>query len=129
MWRRQHWAVASDPKGAFDADPDGDGIKNGLEFVFGLDPNVAGKLDVNHLNFDGTKLSVNWMKPSVSQLNYEILETDNLSPSNSWKVLSNLTRTQISVSNNFEKIEFTNPSGWAQGGEKQKFIRIRITQP
>jgi hypothetical protein len=128
-WRKQHWGNTSDPNGDFDADPDHDGIKNGLEFIFGLDPNAAGKLGVDRFNFDGTTLTVNWMKPESSQLNYEILETDNLSPSNSWTVLSDLTRTQISVSNNFEKVEFTKPSGWALGGDERKFIRIRVTQP
>ena len=128
-WKKKYWGSTSDPDAAFDADPDGDGIKNGLEFIFGLDPKVAGKIGADRFNFDGTTLTVNWIKEANSQLNYEILETDNLFPSNSWTVLSNLTRTRISASNNFEKVEFTKPSGWAPSGEKQKFIRIRVTQP
>jgi len=129
VWKKKHWGSASNPNGAFGADPDHDGIKNGVEFVFGLDPKAAGKLGLNQFKFDGSKVTVKWMKPDESKLNYEILETDHLSGSNSWTVLSNLNRQQISVSNNFEKVEFTKPSGWLPGGEEKKFIRIRVTQP
>jgi hypothetical protein len=128
-WKKKHWGNASNPNGAFDADPDGDGIKNGLEFIFGLDPKVSGKLGIHQFRFNGRKLTVNWMKPAASGLTYEIQENNTLRNTNGWIVLQNLNRHNVSETNHFEKVEFTKPSGWLDGGENKKFIRIRVIKP
>jgi hypothetical protein len=128
-WQKAYWGSTADPNAVLAADPDHDGIKNGIEFVFGTDPTVPGKLGADKMRFDGTTLTVRWMKPATSGLTYEILENDSMRNPNGWTPVQDPVRTPISESGNFERVKFTHPEGWIQGGENKKFIRIRITQP
>jgi surface-anchored protein len=51
QWQQIHWPGSADPQRvSADADPDGDGIRNLLEYAFDLDPNLASRSGLPELS-------------------------------------------------------------------------------
>ena len=82
-WRARHFE--SNPSaGEPDADPDGDGRSNLLEYATGSDPNSAGNPEVIRAQFEAGAFVLTIRKgPGVKDVRYEVEGSPNLSPG-SW---------------------------------------------
>jgi fibronectin-binding autotransporter adhesin len=109
--------VASDQQGP-NADPDGDGVSNLVEYaVAGLDPTVANG-SVGSLS--GTTLSFTKRLPLASDLTYAIEESTDLGIADVWEEVP----AGPSYVNDGTTISYTLP-----GGPAKDFQRLKVTQP
>jgi hypothetical protein len=112
-----NWAAADYPllTGGFDGDPDGDGIRSGIEYAFGLNPTAPSKLSRTPA-WNGSILSLttplDYQRPGVL---YQIERSSNLS---SW------TTTGNSVTLSGGQLIGTAPSSADCG-----FVRWKIVEP
>jgi len=71
FWLRSFGVPVGDASSAEDADPDGDGLSNLMEYAFGLDPlsNSAGQMPTGHI--EGGRFLIRFSEPDgVSGIRY-----------------------------------------------------------
>ena len=119
------------PMAAFDADADHDGITNGIEFVLGGSPTVAGDVALPAASLSGSEpnrvLTVIYRRSDASQyLNPALESGDDLA---SWQpVVNGVNGATVVVDNDFyatgiDKVTVTLPAN-----ASAKFVRLAVTK-
>lgn len=116
-------AVAGD-----NADPDGDGVSNLLEYAFGGNPNAADQSILPAIDNTGSFFSIIYRKAkAATDLVFTVQESPDLSP-NSWKTAVPDPANPPEVRSDdgtVQVIRFTSP----QGTTGKKFLRVQVTKP
>jgi hypothetical protein len=122
-WRFANFgAYDSENSGADEADPDGDGLNNLLEYALGLEPNTAGVLPA-FLVLNGANLEYTYSRDMAAKengINYQIEWSDTLE-TGSWSsetVVEQITSTEAAL----ETVKASVPAG--SGGKR--FLRLRV---
>ena len=132
-WQNRYWPGVTDPKiiGP-NADPDGDGLSNLLEYALGGDPTkpddsvlpVVGMDAVNGQHF----LTLTYrQRPDDPNLLYEVVSSDDLSvPLANWTVQTQVVSTSPSPDGlNLVKVRDSTP---VETGPVRHFLKLRVTQ-
>ena len=104
------------------ADPDGDGIVNLLEYALGLDPNSANATTGITSDSTTAEFSIIYQRnKEATDLNFIIEGQDNLTP-NDWPAAT-VTETILSTDGNIETVKAT----IQLGDNTRYFLRLRVT--
>jgi len=116
VWRQIHFGTSSNSGAAADnADPDGDGMTNAMEFVAGTDPmSAASCIKVSQLAPTGNDIQVSF--PSVVGKTYDLQVSPTLQ-ADSW------TLVQGGITGTGSTIQVTDPNG---NGQPKRFYRILV---
>ena len=124
-WRQLHFGTTADAgPAANDADPNGNGIVNLVEFAMGTDPKAfqSGGLSVPALTPAGLEITYTRSKSAAAQVSLSIEWSDNLA-SGTWSstgVVERLTGT----TGDMEDLVATVPAG--PGGSRWARLRVRV---
>jgi len=116
VWRQIHFGTASNTgSAADDADPDGDGMTNAMEFVAGTDPlSAASCIKVSQLSLSGSNSQVSF--PTVVGKTYDLKASPSLQPG-SW------TLVQGGIPGTGATIQVTDSNG---ANQPKRFYRIEV---
>ncbi len=104
------------------ADPDGDGIANLMEYALGLNPGTSGVIPAA-LVMNGTQLEYSYTRSSTARedgLIYQVEWSDTLEPG-SWNT-ENVTQQIISTDDALETVKAYIPAG----SSGKRFLRLRV---
>ncbi|MEY3897684.1 MAG: hypothetical protein RLZZ214_3205, partial [Verrucomicrobiota bacterium] len=124
-WQALVWPGTSDPETIGpDADPDGDGRKNLLEWALLLDPKRPDVFTPTFILNGGTlETTYTRRKVAPGEAGYQVEWSDSLA--DDWSDTDVLTDRPVSLSTTAESVRSTLPAG-ARGG---RFVRIKVAQP
>ena len=123
LWRFANFgSYLAEASGADNADPDGDGISNLMEYALGLDPNRPGVIPAAVV-MSGGQLEYTYTRDSAAReggLVYQIEWSDTLE-TGSWST-ENVTQQIESTEGALETVKASVPAG--SGGKR--FLRLRV---
>jgi hypothetical protein len=116
-WRARHF-LANSVVGAADADPDGDGRGNLLEYAVGSDPNAFDSGSCPKVSFQNDSLVVSVEKgPGVKDVDYEIEGVGNLASAN-WS-----TSGIVILENDESSLR----ASYSNGLSAREFLRLKVS--
>ncbi|MBC8009200.1 MAG: hypothetical protein H7067_03790 [Burkholderiales bacterium] len=124
-WRQTHFASpAATGDAADDADPDGDGLNNLLEYALGGDPHVPGDTGIPAcaLNPSTSSLTFTFLRLR-SDLTYTVEATSDLTPPATWTVIA----TNPGTVSPTESVTVTDTADLSL--TPRRFLRLRVTSP
>lgn len=114
----EHWAAGQNLSGAaaeWGADPDGDGLSNGLEFALGLDPNAANTAAGRPAaRLNGGRLELSYVK-ARNDVVYQVQSSTDL---------TNWTAADVDQGGSGPDVTASTPAG-----PGRKFLRLVVTRP
>jgi glucose/arabinose dehydrogenase len=120
-WQATNFGSTNAPNAQPDADPDGDGANNYLEFLMGTNPSQAGDAWTVGIHMAETGPEISF--PRIANRAFEVQWTTNLSNLNSWSPLDVPGNAQLfSITNSQESLSDL----LAAPG---KFYRVRVREP
>ena len=123
LLRYENWANAKlgSPTASATADPDGDGVKNLIEYASQTNPNQPSVTALPQVGKEGDFLTLTYTQLlSATDLNYAVEESSNLTD---WLV-STVIEEVVSTSGLTQLIK----AKVAINGTSQKFLRLRVTR-
>ncbi len=116
-WVRQHFG-SNEPSGisAWNADPDGDGMSNLMEYALGYGPTDSSDCSWPTAGRSGSRLSLTFTPEVVSGLTYIVEASSDLSKWSPINITGNLT----------PGAEYTHTDAAVSG---QRFLRLKVTSP
>jgi autotransporter-associated beta strand protein len=124
-WQALVWPGTTDPETIGpDADPDGDGRKNSLEWALLLDPKLPDVFTPGFILNGGTiEITYTRRKVAPGEAGYQVEWSDTLG--DEWSDADVITDPPVSLSTTGESVRSSVPAG--SGG--RRFVRVRITLP
>jgi hypothetical protein len=122
-WQTTYFGSTTNANAAFDADPDGDGANNLMEYAFGSNPTLGGSVIVPEVGTSGNYLTITVPRNSnATDISYLVQGgTDLLS----WATLSTLSATNPAPAGS--TVTYTNGTGI--DAFPAQFLRVKITKP
>jgi autotransporter-associated beta strand protein len=124
-WQALVWPGTTDPETiGLDADPDGDGRNNLLEWALNLDPQLPDVFTPTFILSGGTiETTYTRRKVAPGEASYQVEWSDTLA--DDWSNANVLTDPPVSLWSAGESVRSTLPAG--AGGER--FVRVKVVQP
>ncbi|MBK1881045.1 hypothetical protein JIN85_01385 [Luteolibacter pohnpeiensis] len=97
-WQQQYFAASDDPAATWEADPDGDGYANGIEYYLGTNPTTRDELALNGPVVRDGKSWVEWALPLNEQIDNSLLELQYSFDLESWFAADTLSDGSLVVS-------------------------------
>lgn len=123
QWRTRLFGSNTSGEGAPDADPDGDGAVNRLEYLLHRDPTNSS--DGWRIELERAGAVVNVSYPRVANRGFEVQATDSLEWPVSWRTL-NFPGNEPIISSTDDRVSVQDPSPPPPGG---KYYRVRVFEP
>jgi uncharacterized delta-60 repeat protein len=123
-WRQTHFGITANAgNAADDADPDGDGLKNLLEYALNLPPTAASRVPAS-VAATGGNLEYTYTRGTAAfngGMAYQVEWSNNLT---TWSG-ADVVETMLSDDGTIQQVKATLPSG--SGG--RRFVRLRVIPP
>jgi hyaluronate lyase len=120
-WRQSHFgSTAATGSAADDADPDGDGLKNLLEYALNLPPNAASRVPAS-VQATGGNLEYTYTRSTAAfngGTTYQVEWSDDLTTWSTTGVVESL----LSDNGTHQQVKATLPAGSAG----RRFVRLRV---
>ena len=121
-WQMTHFGATNAPNAEANADPDGDGARNQLEYFTGTDPNNAADSWSIGIQRAGANVSITYTQ--APNYGFEVHWTTNLTSPSAWRAL-NTPENRPSFSGQEQLREVLD----AVEGVPQKSYRVRVFEP
>jgi mono/diheme cytochrome c family protein len=122
QWQTAQFGSTNSPAAAPNADPDGDGANNLLEFLVGTSP--ANSLDPWKISVRLGSNSVGIIFPHIANRGFEVQTTTNLAPPVQWQLLNVPDNRPF-----YSATDFTDTVTDALTNVSFKFYRVRVYEP
>jgi hypothetical protein len=122
-WQTNYFGATNNPNAAYDADPDGDGANNLLEYAFGSIPTSGSSVFLPETGTSGNFLTITVPRNSnATDISYLVQGSTNL---DAWATVSTLSATNPAPAGS--TVTYTNATGFDVF--PAQFLRVKITQP
>lgn len=120
-WRQANFGIVSGTgNAADDADPDGDGLKNLLEYALNLPPNAASRVPAN-MQATGGNLEYTYTRGTAAFNGGTIFQVEWSDELSAWSS-AGVVETLLSDDGTYQQVKATIPAG--SGG--RRFVRLRV---
>ncbi|HTI68538.1 MAG TPA: PQQ-dependent sugar dehydrogenase [Candidatus Limnocylindria bacterium] len=121
-WQTRYFASTNTPNALADADPDGDGAPNYVEYLTHTDPTKGTDVWVPALEVNGSVVTVDFLR--VASRGFQIESTSDLSNPGSWTLIDSADNRLW-----FPATDQPGSLSFAAGASGAQFYRFRIVEP
>jgi autotransporter-associated beta strand protein len=122
-WQTNYFGSTTNLAAAYDADPDGDGYANLLEYAFGSNPTLGGSVNAPASGTSGDYLTITVPRNAdATDISYEVQGSSNLLD---W--VTNVVLTATNPAPAGVTVTYTNATPFS--ALPTQFLRVKVTQP